>query len=40
LWSERFRTAGLQIRWARFVVTGAVTATLVLAVSVAALLVR
>jgi arsenical pump membrane protein len=39
LWSERCGSTGLEVRWGRFVATGAVTATLVLAASVAALLV-
>jgi arsenical pump membrane protein len=38
LWSERCRAAGVSIQWGRFVLTGAVTATLVLAASVGALL--
>jgi arsenical pump membrane protein len=38
LWAERCRAAGVEIRWTRFVLTGAVTATLVLAASVGALL--
>ncbi|WP_412543314.1 ArsB/NhaD family transporter [Longispora sp. K20-0274] len=39
LWAERCRAAGVTIRWGRFVLTGAVVATLVLVASVAALLV-
>jgi len=39
LWAERCRSAGVEINWTRFVLTGAVTAVLVLAASVAALLV-
>jgi arsenical pump membrane protein len=38
LWSERCRAAGVSIQWGRFVLTGVVTATLVLAASVGALL--
>ncbi len=38
LWAERCRSAGVAISWARFVLTGAVTAVLVLAASVGALL--
>jgi arsenical pump membrane protein len=39
IWAERCRTAGVQIQWRRFVVTGAITATLVTAASVGALLI-
>lgn len=39
LWAERCRAAGVEISWGRFVATGAVTAVLVLAASVGALLV-
>jgi arsenical pump membrane protein len=38
LWAERCRSAGLPIPWGRVILTGAVTATLVLAASIAALL--
>jgi arsenical pump membrane protein len=39
LWAERCRSAGVAISWGRFVLTGAITAVLVLAASVGALLV-
>ena len=39
LWAERCRAAGVEIRWRRFLLTGAVTATLVFAASVGALLI-
>jgi arsenical pump membrane protein len=39
IWSERCRAAGVEIRWGRFMLTGAITATLVLVASVAALLI-
>jgi len=38
LWAERCRSAGVRISWPRFMLTGTVTAVLVLATSVAALL--
>jgi arsenical pump membrane protein len=38
LWAERCRAAGVRIRWPRFVATGAVTAAVVLAASVGALI--
>jgi arsenical pump membrane protein len=38
LWSERCRSAGLSVAWRRFVLTGAFTATVVLAASLGALL--
>lgn len=38
LWAERCRSAGVRVHWGRFMLTGAVTATLVLAASVGALL--
>jgi arsenical pump membrane protein len=38
LWLERCRSAGVEIRWGRFMVTGAVTAVAVLAASVGALI--
>jgi arsenical pump membrane protein len=40
LWAERAAAGGVQVRWGRFMATGAVTATLVLAASVTALLVQ
>ena len=39
LWAERCRSAGVEVNWTRFVLTGALTAVVVLGVSVAALLV-
>ena len=39
LWAERCRSAGVEIRWGRFMLVGTVTATLVLAASVGALLI-
>jgi arsenical pump membrane protein len=39
LWAERCRSADVPIRWGRFMLTGAVTATLVLAASVGAFLI-
>jgi arsenical pump membrane protein len=39
LWAERCRAAGVEISWGRFVATGVVTSTVVLAASVAALLI-
>ncbi len=38
LWAERCRSAGVEIRWPRFVLTGAITAVLVAAASVTALI--
>ncbi len=38
LWAERCRSAGIALNWRRFIATGAVTATLVLAATVGALL--
>jgi arsenical pump membrane protein len=38
LWLERCRSAGVEIRWGRFLLTGAVTAVAVLAASVGALI--
>jgi arsenical pump membrane protein len=38
LWAERCRAAGVRVSWPRFVATGAVTAVLVLAASIGALL--
>ncbi|HLL69170.1 MAG TPA: SLC13 family permease [Micromonosporaceae bacterium] len=40
LWAERCRSAGVAVPWTRFALTGAVTATLTLAASVAALLLQ
>lgn len=39
LWAERSAAGGVRVRWGRFMATGAVTATLVLAASVGALLI-
>jgi arsenical pump membrane protein len=39
IWAERCRSAGVEIRWGKFIATGAITATLTLAASVGALLI-
>jgi arsenical pump membrane protein len=39
LWAERCRSAGVEVNWTRFVLTGTLTAVLALGVSVAALLI-